>query len=229
MGSWAARALARSSGWGADLIDLDHVAESTSTARPIRSKGHLGMAKVSTMAAHRELSARTARWTIGDFTPGERRRCCGMRPGDRRDRQRARQGRDRGDLQQRRIPLVMAIGAGGKRDPAHRHGRPRAYAAGPASSPRCALACAKGTASPRPGEKIRHRAVFSAEPLRFRGRCLHAVPPTPRPAPRGWRAPDTARSMAVTASVGLLCAARLTRTPAAPGRSACARLSAGPP
>ena len=45
-----------------------------------------------------------------------------------------------------------------------------------------------------------------------RGRCLRdAATPAPRPPLRGWRAPDTAR-VAVTASVGLLCAARALNT-----------------
>ena len=211
VGSWVVEALARSGVGRLTLIDLDHVAESNINRQAHALEDTLGMAKVDAMSARiAGINPHCEVITVEDFVTPEN--AAGLLSGfdvviDAIDNVRAKvalaaASRERG------IPLIMAGGAGGKLDPARImvDDLARTVQDPLLSKVRARLRKEHGfTRDPK--RKFGIEAVFSTEPLRF-----PAVQPCDagagRAAPQGLACAGYGSSMAVTASVGLLCAAR---------------------
>ncbi|TAH41734.1 MAG: tRNA threonylcarbamoyladenosine dehydratase [Betaproteobacteria bacterium] len=218
VGSWVAEALARSGVGRITLIDLDHVAESNINRQAQALDSTLGQAKVLAMAARmRDINPGCELDTVDDFlTPDNAGELLSGFDGvvvDAIDNVRAKVAlavvcRDR------RLPLVMAGGAGGKLDP----GRIRVDDLSRTEQDpllakvRARLRKEHGfTRDPR--RKFGIEAVYSTEPLRYPapaacdvGEAPHAG--TASRGPQGLACAGYGSSVAVTASFGLFAAAR---------------------
>lgn len=225
VGSWAAEALARSGVGRLTLIDLDHVAESNINRQAHALEDTLGMAKVEAMAARilginpacvverveDFLTAENAAALLGGFD-------CVI---DAIDNVRAKVA-IAATCRARRIPLVMAGGAGGKTDPARLvvDDLARTLQDPLLAKVRARLRKEHGfTRDPK--KKFGIEAVFSTEPLRYPA-VQACAGDAPRAGPQGLACAGYGSSVAVTASAGLLCAARalehLLRRVAQPSR-----------
>ncbi len=215
VGSWAVEALARSGVGRLTLIDLDHVAESNINRQAHALDGTLGMAKVGAMAARiAGINPACRVEVVEDFVTADN--AAELIQGfdavvDAIDNVRAKVA-IAAVCRQRRIPLVMAGGAGGKLDPARIciDDLSRTLQDPLLSKVRARLRKEHGfTRDPK--KKFGIEAVFSTEPLRFPAvqACdADAHAGTARAAPHGLACAGYGSSMAVTASVGLFCAAR---------------------
>ena len=215
VGSWAVEALARSGVGRITLIDLDHVAESNINRQAHALDATLGMAKVEAMAARIAGINQGCRVEVVDdfVTPDN---AGALIQGfdvvvDAIDNVRAKVA-IAALCRQRRIPLVMAGGAGGKLDPARIciDDLARTLQDPLLSKVRARLRKEHGF-SRDPKKKFGIEAVFSTEPLRFPAAqaCdVDAHANASQPAPHGLACAGYGSSMAVTASVGLFCAAR---------------------
>lgn len=215
VGSWAVEALARSGVGRLTLIDLDHVAESNINRQAHALDATLGMAKVGAMAARiGGINPACRVEVVEDFVTADN--AAELLQGfdvvvDAIDNVRAKVA-IAAVCRQRRIPLVMAGGAGGKLDPARIcvDDLSRTLQDPLLSKVRARLR--KGHGFTRdPKKKFGIEAVFSTEPLRFPAvqACdADAHAGTGRAAPHGLACAGYGSSMAVTASVGLFCAAR---------------------
>jgi tRNA A37 threonylcarbamoyladenosine dehydratase len=211
VGSWAVEALARSGVGRITLIDLDHVAESNINRQAHALDATLGMAKVEAMAARIagiNPGCRVER--VDDFVTPEN--ASEMLHGfdvviDAIDNVRAKVA-IAAICRQRRIALVMAGGAGGKSDPSRIciDDLARTLQDPLLSKVRARLRKEHGfTRDPK--KKFGIEAVFSTEPLRYPVVQACDVD-APHAAPQGLACAGYGSSMAVTASVGLFCAAR---------------------
>ncbi|WP_345794410.1 tRNA threonylcarbamoyladenosine dehydratase [Thauera sp. JM12B12] len=221
VGSWAVEALARSGVGRLTLIDLDHVAESNINRQAHALEDTLGMAKVEAMAA-RILGINPACVVdrVEDFLTAEN--AAALLGGfdiviDAIDNVRAKVA-IAATCRARRIPLVMAGGAGGKTDPARLvvDDLARTLQDPLLAKVRARLRKEHGfTRDPK--KKFGIEAVFSTEPLRY-PTVQACAGDASRAGPQGLACAGYGSSMAVTASVGLLCAARalehLLRMPA---------------
>lgn len=215
VGSWAVEALARSGVGRLTLIDLDHVAESNINRQAHALDGTLGMAKVGAMAVRiAGINPACRVEVVEDFVTADN--AAELIQGfdtvvDAIDNVRAKVA-IAAVCRQRRIPLVMAGGAGGKLDPARIciDDLSRTLQDPLLSKVRARLRKEHGfTRDPK--KKFGIEAVFSTEPLRFPAvqACdADAHAGTARAAPHGLACAGYGSSMAVTASVGLFCAAR---------------------
>jgi tRNA A37 threonylcarbamoyladenosine dehydratase len=215
VGSWAAEALARSGVGRLTLIDLDHIAESNINRQAHALEDTLGMAKVGAMAARIAGIHPACRVElIEDFVTPEN--AGALLHGfdvviDAIDNVRAKVA-IAAICRQRRIPLVMAGGAGGKSDPARIcvDDLARTLQDPLLSKVRARLRKEHGfTRDPK--KKFGIEAVFSTEPLRYPAvqACdVESHADTTHAAPQGLACAGYGSSMAVTASVGLFCAAR---------------------
>ena len=215
VGSWAVEALARSGVASLTLIDLDHVAESNVNRQLQATTATLGMAKVEAMAAriagiHPACRVELVEDFVTPENAGE------LLHGfdvviDAIDNVRAKVA-IAAICRQRRIPLVMAGGAGGKSDPARIcvDDLARTLQDPLLSKVRARLRKEHGfTRDPK--KKFGIEAVFSTEPLRYPAvqACdVESHADTTHAAPQGLACAGYGSSMAVTASVGLFCAAR---------------------
>lgn len=215
VGSWAVETLARSGVGRLTLIDLDHVAESNINRQAHALDATLGMAKVEAMAAriagiHPACRVEVVEDFVTADNAGELVRGFDVVI-DAIDNVRAKVA-IAAVCRQRRIPLVMAGGAGGKSDPARIciDDLARTLQDPLLSKVRARLRKEHGfTRDPK--KKFGIEAVFSTEPLRYPAvqACdvdTHAD--IARAAPQGLACAGYGSSMAVTASVGLFCAAR---------------------
>lgn len=213
VGSWAAEALARSGVGRMTLIDLDHVAESNINRQAHAVENTLGMAKVGAMAARiAAIDPHCRVDTVEDFLTAEN--ADELLQGfdvviDAIDNVRAKVAIAVA-CRERRLPLVMAGGAGGKRDPSRIGVDDLARTLQDPLLAKVRARLRKEHGFTRdPKKKFGIEAVFSAEPLRF-----PAVDPCDAAhggvasAPQGLACAGYGSSMAMTASVGLLCAAR---------------------
>lgn len=217
VGSWVAEALARSGVGRITLIDLDHVAESNINRQAHALDSTLGQAKVLAMAARmRDINPGCGVDVVDDFLTAEN--AAGLLAGvdvvvDAIDDVRAKVA-IAVVCRERRLPLVMAGGAGGKLDP----GRIRVD---DLSRTEQDPLLAKVRARLRkehgftrdPKRKFGIEAVYSTEPLRYPAPAACDVGEAPHggTAPRGPQGLACAgygSSVAVTASVGLFAAAR---------------------
>ena len=213
VGSWAAEALARSGVGRLTLIDLDHVAESNINRQSHAVDDTLGMAKVGAMAARiAGIDPHCRVDTIEDFLTPEN--AGELLQGfdvviDAIDNVRAKVAIAL-TCRTRRIPLVMAGGAGGKRDPSliGVDDLARTLQDPLLAKVRARLRKEHGfTRDPK--KKFGIEAVFSTEPLRFPVvDACDTVRAGAALAPQGLACAGYGSSMAMTASVGLLCAAR---------------------
>ena len=215
VGSWAVEALARSGVGRLTLIDLDHVAESNINRQAHALDATLGMAKVEAMAAriagiHPACRVELVEDFVTPENAGE------LLHGfdvviDAIDNVRAKVA-IAAICCQRRIPLVMAGGAGGKSDPARIcvDDLARTLQDPLLSKVRARLRKEHGfTRDPK--KKFGIEAVFSTEPLRYPAvqACdVERHADAAHAAPQGLACAGYGSSMAVTASVGLFCAAR---------------------
>lgn len=221
VGSWAAEALARSGVGRLTLIDLDHVAESNINRQAHALDATLGQAKVLAMAGRiRGINPAARVDVVEDFVTPEN--AAALLHGfdlvvDAIDNVRAKVA-IAVHCRRARMPLVMAGGAGGKRDP----GRIRvADLSATEQDPLLAKVRArlrKEHGYPRePGRKFGIEVVFSTEPLRYPAASCDTG--GGGRGPQGLACAGFGSSMAVTASVGLFMAARaierLVRAPAA--------------
>jgi tRNA A37 threonylcarbamoyladenosine dehydratase len=211
VGSWAVEALARSGVGRLTLIDLDHVAESNINRQAHALDATLGIAKVEAMAARIAGIHPACRVeVVEDFVTPEN--AAELLHGfdvviDAIDNVRAKVA-IAAICCQRRIPLVMAGGAGGKSDPARIciDDLARTLQDPLLSKVRARLRREHGfTRDPK--KKFGIEAVFSTEPLRYPAVQACDVDTAPA-APQGLACAGYGSSMAVTASVGLFCAAR---------------------
>lgn len=211
VGSWAAEALARSGVGRLTLIDLDHVAESNINRQAHALEGTLGMAKVGAMADRiAAINPECRVICVEDFVTAEN--AGALMHGfdvviDAIDNVRAKVA-IAAVCRQRALPLVMAGGAGGKLDPSRItvDDLARTLQDPLLSKVRARLRKEHGfTRDPK--KKFGIEAVFSTEPLRYPAVQSCDVD-SPRVAPQGLACAGYGSSMAVTASVGLLCAAR---------------------
>lgn len=207
VGSWAAEALARSGVGGLTLIDLDHVAESNINRQIHALDATLGQAKVLAMAERiGGINPQARVDTVEEFVTPEN--VGDLLDGfdvviDAIDNVRAKVA-IAVHCRARRMPLVMAGGAGGKRDPARiRVGDLALTEQDPLlSKVRARLRREHGY--PRePGRKFGIEVIYSDEPLRYPAASCEAGR-----GPQGLACAGFGSSMAVTASVGLFMAAR---------------------
>lgn len=219
VGSWAAEALARSGVGRLTLIDLDHVAESNINRQVHALDATLGQAKVLAMAERIAAFSPHCRVdTIEDFLTPENAEA--LLEGfdvvlDAIDNVRAKVA-IAAVCRARRMPLVMAGGAGGKLDPAQLRvdDLARTVQDPLLSKVRARLRKEHGfTRDPK--KKFGIEAVFSVEPLRYPaaaacdlGEMAAGGPSASRRGLQGLACAGYGSSMAVTASAGLLCAAR---------------------
>ena len=225
VGSWTAEALARSGVGRLTLIDLDHVAESNINRQIHALDATLGQAKVQAMAERiAAYSPRCQVELVEDFldVDNAERLLQGFDVVvDAIDQVRAKVAialccRARG------MALVMAGGAGGKIDPA-RIGvddLTRTVQDPLLSKVRARLRKEHGF-SRDPKRRFGIEAVFSTEAPRQPERGCDAI------APQGLACAGYGSSVMMTASVGLLCAARavdaILRQPVAPVRTQAGR------
>lgn len=210
VGSWVVEALARSGVGRLTLVDLDHVAESNINRQAHALDDTLGMAKVRAMAARvAAINPLCALTEIEDFLTPENAET--LLQGydvviDAIDNVRAKVA-IAAVCRRRRIPLVMAGGAGGKTDPARIciDDLARTLQDPLLSKVRARLRKEHGF-SRDPKKKFGIEAVFSTEPLRYP--AVQACDTASPAAPQGLACAGYGSSMAVTASVGLFCAAR---------------------
>lgn len=207
VGSWAVEALARSGVGRLTLIDLDHVAESNINRQAHALDATLGQAKVQAMAERiHGINPQARVDTVEDFVTPDN--VADLLNGfdlvvDAIDNVRAKVA-IAVHCRRQRLPLLMAGGAGGKRDPARiRVADLSATEQDPLlSKVRATLRREHGY--PREaGRKFGIEVVYSTEPLRY--------PPASCDGgrgPQGLACAGFGSSMAVTASVGLFLAAR---------------------
>ncbi len=219
VGSWAAEALARSGVGRLSLVDLDHVAESNINRQAHALDSTLGQAKVQAMAERiADINPLCRVDTVEDFlTPDN---AAELLVGfdavvDAIDNVRAKVAIAR-TCHARGLALIMAGGAGGKLDPARIcvGDLARTEHDPLLSKVRARLRKEHGfTRDPR--RKFGVEVVYSTEPLRFPvaedESC--ALPAgddaaVPVSGPQGLACAGYGSSVAVTASVGLFCAAR---------------------
>ncbi|HHW65130.1 MAG TPA: tRNA threonylcarbamoyladenosine dehydratase [Rhodocyclaceae bacterium] len=215
VGSWAVEALARSGVGRLTLIDLDHVAESNINRQAHALDATLGMAKVGAMADRiAGINPACRVELVEDFVTPEN--AVELLEGfdvvvDAIDNVRAKVA-IAAICRQRRMPLVMAGGAGGKSDPSRIcvDDLARTMQDPLLSKVRARLRKEHGfTRDPK--KKFGIEAVFSTEPLRLPAvqACdADAHAGSARAVLHGLACAGYGSSMAVTASVGLLCAAR---------------------
>lgn len=214
VGSWAAEALARSGVGRLTLIDLDHVAESNINRQVHALDATLGQAKVVAMAeriaAFNPLCTVTR---IEDFLTAENAEA--LLQGfdvviDAIDNVRAKVA-IAAVCRRRHIPLVMAGGAGGKTDPARVAIDDLARTVQDPLLSKVRARLRKEHGFPRdPKKKFGIAAAFSTEPLRYpeARACDADAAAGARAGLQGLACAGYGSSMAVTATVGLLCSAR---------------------
>ncbi len=219
VGSWVAEALARSGVGRLSLVDLDHVAESNINRQAHALDSTLGQAKVLAMAARiADINPLCRVETVEDFLTSDN--AAALLVGfdavvDAIDNVRAKVA-IAATCRTRGLALVMAGGAGGKLDPAR-------ICVGDLSRTEHDPLLSKVRARLRkehgftrdPRRKFGIEVVYSTEPLRF---PLAADESCELPAgddaavpisgPQGLACAGYGSSVAVTASVGLFCAAR---------------------
>ena len=207
VGSWAAEALARSGVGRITLIDLDHVAESNINRQIHALDTTLGQAKVEAMAARiRSINPEAVVATIDDFvTPDNAEALIADFDVvvDAIDNVRAKVAIVLA-CRRRRIPLVVAGGAGGKTDP-------RSICVADLSRTEQDPLLAKVRKRLRsehgfprnPKRPFGIEAVYSTEPLRLDGIACDLPH-----GQQGLACAGYGSSMAVTATVGLFAAAR---------------------
>jgi len=215
VGSWAAEALARSGVGQLTLIDLDHVAESNINRQVHALEHTLGQAKVLAMAERiGAINPLCRLGVVEDFlTPDN---AGALLAGfdvviDAIDNVRAKVA-IAAICQARELPLVMAGGAGGKTDPASIRVDDLARTVQDPLLAKVRARLRKEHGFSRdPKKKFGIEAVFSTEPLRYPAvqACdVESHADTTHAAPQGLACAGYGSSMAVTASVGLFCAAR---------------------
>ncbi|KON81955.1 tRNA threonylcarbamoyladenosine dehydratase [Azoarcus sp. PA01] len=207
VGSWAAEALARSGVGHVTLIDLDHVAESNINRQSHALDATLGQAKVVAMAERlRAINPLVNVAVVEDFI-GEDNAAALLRDVDvvidAIDNVRAKVAIVLA-CRARRIPLIVAGGAGGKTDPA----RIRVDDLSRTEQDPLLAKVRKRLRSehgfPRnPKRPFGIEAVYSSEALRLDG----AACDLPH-GPQGLACAGYGSSMMMTASVGLFAAAR---------------------
>lgn len=206
VGSWTAEALARSGVGRLTLIDLDHVAESNINRQIHALDSTLGQPKVDAMASRIAAFSPGCRVeVVEDFLDADN--AAGLLQGfdvvvDAVDQVRAKVAMAL-CCRARAMALVMAGGAGGKIDPA-RIGvddLARTVQDPLLSKVRARLRREHGF-SRDPRRRFGIEAVFSTEaPRRPERSCANA-------APQGLACAGYGSSVMMTASIGLLCAAR---------------------
>ncbi|ENO90626.1 tRNA threonylcarbamoyladenosine dehydratase [Thauera linaloolentis] len=219
VGSWIVEALARSGVGRLTLIDLDHVAESNINRQAHALDATLGQAKVLAMAERvAAFSPHCQVDTIEDFLVPENAET--LLEGfdvvvDAIDNVRAKVA-IAACCRARRMPLVMAGGAGGKLDPARIRidDLARTLQDPLLSKVRARLRKEHGfTRDPK--KKFGIEAVFSIEPLSYPPASACDVRedeggsgPARRDGLQGLACAGYGSSMAMTASIGLFCASR---------------------
>lgn len=220
VGSWAAEALARSGVGALTLIDLDQVAESNINRQVHALDATLGQAKVDAMAARiASFNPLCVVHVVDDFLTADN--AAALLQGfdvviDAIDNVAAKVA-IAVICRSRRLPLVMAGGAGGKLDPARLgvDDLARTIQDPLLAKVRARLRKEHGF-SREPGKSFGIEAVFSDETLRHVGAgretavCDTGITDTP---PRsagvhGLACAGYGSSMMMTASAGLLCAQR---------------------
>lgn len=223
VGSWVAEALARSGVGALTLIDLDHVAESNINRQVHALDDTLGQAKVEAMAARIRAINPHARLTLVDAFIAPDNAAALLLPGDGSrfdvvidaiDQVRAKVA-VAAHCHRQRIPLMIAGGAGGKRDP----GRLRlADLSATEQDPllakvRRALRAEHGF--PRdPRRRFGLQAVYSDEPVRYPDAACNT-----QQALQGLACAGYGSSVMMTAGMGLrlaACAMEILLAKAAP-------------
>jgi tRNA A37 threonylcarbamoyladenosine dehydratase len=222
VGSWVAEALARSGVGMLRLVDLDNIAESNINRQAHALDDTLGQAKVTAMAARlRGINPHCRVETVEDFLAPEN--AAALLHGvdvavDAIDSARAKAA-IAAHCRQERLPLLMAGGAGGKRDPRRIRSGDLAHTVQDPLLSRVRARLRREYGFTRtPGKGFGIEAVYSDEPLQRPARCAGD-------SPRGLSCAGYGSSMAMTAGVGLFIAARalehLLRAP--PGGAGAAR------
>lgn len=207
VGSWAVEALARSGVGRLTLIDLDHVAESNINRQIHALDATLGQAKVLAMAERiRGINPAATVLTVEEFVTPEN--VADLIDGfdlvvDAIDNVRAKVA-IAVHCRRLRLPLVMAGGAGGKRDPARIRVADLSVTEQDPLLSKVRATLRRDHGYPRePGRKFGIEVVYSNEPLRYPTASCDSGR-----GPQGLACAGFGSSMAVTASVGLFMAAR---------------------
>jgi tRNA A37 threonylcarbamoyladenosine dehydratase len=207
VGSWVAEALARSGVGRLTLIDLDHVAESNINRQIHALDATLGQAKVLAMAARIHAINPHARvGTIEDFVTPDN--ADALLQGfdvivDAIDNVRAKVAIVLA-CKRRRIPLIVAGGAGGKTDPAKIRVDDLSRTEQDPLLAKVRKRLRSEHGFPRnPKRPFGIEAVYSCEPLRLDDLACDLPH-----GPQGLACAGYGSSVAVTASVGMFAAAR---------------------
>jgi len=204
VGCWVAEALARSGVGMMKLIDPDNLVESNINRQIHALDGTLGQAKVTAMASRiRSIHPQCRVEVVEDFLTPENAATllCGIDlVVDAIDDVRAKAA-IAAHCRQARLPLLMAGGAGGKTDPRRIRVEDLAHTTQDPllSKVRARLRREYGFTR-EPGKKFGIETVTSDEPVRR--------PPVCGAGPQGLSCAGYGSSMAMTASIGLLIAAR---------------------
>lgn len=216
VGSWIAEALARSGVGHITLIDLDHVAESNINRQIHALDGTLGQAKVLAMAARiHAINAHAHVATVEDFvTPDNAAELLQDFDVviDAIDNVRAKVAIVL-VCKRRRMPLIVAGGAGGKTDPSKIRVDDLSRTEQDPLLAKVRKRLRSEHGFPRnPKRPFGIEAVYSCEPLRLDDLACDLPH-----GPQGLACAGYGSSMAVTASVGMFAAARaIERLLAAP-------------
>lgn len=207
VGSWIAEALARSGVGRLTLIDLDHVAESNINRQIHALDGTLGQAKVLAMAERiRAVNPRAEVVTVEEFVTPDNADVL-LRDFDvvvdAIDNVRAKVAIVLA-CKRRRIPLIVAGGAGGKSDPSKIRVDDLSRTEQDPLLAKVRKRLRSEHGFPRnPKRPFGIEAVYSCEPLR-----LDELACDLPHGPQGLSCAGYGSSIAVTASVGMLVAAR---------------------
>lgn len=207
VGSWAAEALARSGVGRLTLYDLDHVAESNINRQIHALDATLGQAKVEAMAARiRGINPLVELRAVDDFVTPDN--AMALLQGfdvvvDAIDNVRAKVAIVL-VCRRRRMPLIVAGGAGGKTDPAKIRVDDLSRTEQDPLLAKVRKRLRSEHGFPRnPKRPFGIEAVYSCEPLRLEGLACDLPH-----GPQGLACAGYGSSMVVTASVGMFAAAR---------------------
>ena len=214
VGSWAAEALARSAIGRLTLIDLDHVAISNVNRQAHALDGQFGVAKVSAMAERiRLINPQCQVNTIEDFVePDHIARYIDPSHGydyvvDAIDNVRSKIALI-AHCRAQALPLVVSGSAGGRIDPSRIMVDDLARTHDDPIAAKLRAGLRKQYDYPRdPKKRFGVECVYSTEPIRYPTADMNAPPETS--APQGLNCAGFGSSMCVTASFGMLAAARV--------------------
>ncbi|GHT85027.1 tRNA threonylcarbamoyladenosine dehydratase [Betaproteobacteria bacterium] len=209
VGSWVVETLARSGVGALVLIDLDNIAESNINRQIHASDETLGQAKVAAMAARiRSINPTCRVETVEDFLTPEN--VADLLHDvdlvvDAIDNVRAKVALA-AHCRQQRLALIMAGGAGGKRDPQQIRVGDLAHTINDPLLSKVRARLRREHGFPRePKKKFAIETVYSIEPPRLPAAACDAAPGQ---GMQGLSCAGYGSSMAMTASVGLFIAAR---------------------